>query len=64
MSDLVPRHAQSIVSEALEDTRVVLVNGVRQAGKSTLTRLAADRRPGTVVRLREKNASRTATGNC
>ena len=36
---LVPRRAQSIVSEALEDTRVVLVNGARQAGKSTLTRV-------------------------
>src|SRR5580698_8510189 len=57
MSDLVPRHAQSIVSEALEDTRVVLVNGARQAGKSTLTRLAADNRPGTVVRLLDDAAT-------
>jgi hypothetical protein len=53
MSDLVQRHAQSLVSEALEDIRVVLVNGARQAGKSTLTRLSrasrlgrAGKRPG------------------
>lgn len=50
-SDLVPRHAIIIVSEALEDTRVVLINGARQAGKSTLTRVAAGGRPGTLVRL-------------
>ncbi|WP_234391214.1 ATP-binding protein [Nocardia suismassiliense] len=36
-----PRHAETMVAEALEDTRVVLVNGARQCGKSTLVRLAA-----------------------
>jgi predicted AAA+ superfamily ATPase len=36
---------------------VVLVNGARQAGKSTLTRLAADGRPGTVVRLLDDAAT-------
>ncbi|HEY1916573.1 MAG TPA: ATP-binding protein [Streptosporangiaceae bacterium] len=51
LSELVPRRAQGLVSEALEDTRVVLVNGARQAGKSTLTRVAVDGRPGTIVRL-------------
>ena len=45
------------MSEALADTRVVLVNGARQAGKSTLTRLAADGRPGTVVRLLDDAAT-------
>src|ERR1700677_3791090 len=57
MSDPVPRRAQSLVSEALEDTRVVLVNGARQAGKSTLTRLTADSRPGTVLRLLDDAAT-------
>ncbi len=38
---LLPRRASSIVSEALGDTRVVLVNGARQSGKSTLVRLLA-----------------------
>jgi predicted AAA+ superfamily ATPase len=57
LPDLVPRRAQSLVSEALEDTRVVLVNGARQAGKSTLTRLTAQRLPGTVVRLLDDDAT-------
>ena len=34
--ELVPRHAQRLVEEALEDTRVVLLLGARQVGKSTL----------------------------
>jgi predicted AAA+ superfamily ATPase len=54
---LVPRHAESLVAEALADTRVVLVNGARQAGKSTLTRLAAGDRPGTVIRLLDDPAT-------
>ncbi|MCP2275077.1 hypothetical protein SAMN04244553_2440 [Nocardia amikacinitolerans] len=36
-----PRHAEAAVSAALEDTRVVLINGARQSGKSTLVRLVA-----------------------
>ena len=36
-----PRHAEAAVNAALEDTRVVLVNGARQSGKSTLARLVA-----------------------
>jgi predicted AAA+ superfamily ATPase len=43
--------------EALADTRVVLVNGARQAGKSTLTRLAAHRRAATVIRLLDDPAT-------
>jgi uncharacterized protein len=35
------RHAERAISEALEDTRVVLVNGARQSGKSTLLRQIA-----------------------
>jgi uncharacterized protein len=57
LPDLIPRRAQSLISEALEDTRVVLVNGARQAGKSTLTRLAAGSRAGTVVRLLDDAAT-------
>lgn len=33
---LLPRHASRLVEDALGDTRVVLVNGARQVGKSTL----------------------------
>lgn len=45
------------MSEALADTRVVLVNGARQSGKSTLTRLTANDRPGTVIRLLDDPAT-------
>ncbi|MCL1800803.1 MAG: ATP-binding protein [Promicromonosporaceae bacterium] len=37
----IPRHALDPVSTALQDTRVVLVNGARQSGKSTLVKRAA-----------------------
>lgn len=36
MGRIVPRRVSRAVREALEDTRVVLVNGPRQSGKSTL----------------------------
>lgn len=32
--ELIARHAEAQVAEALSDTRVVLVNGARQSGKS------------------------------
>src|SRR2546430_17392046 len=54
---LVPRHAEFLVTEALADTRVVLVNGARQVGKSTLTRLAGGDRPGTGIRLLDDPAT-------
>ncbi|MFE0146304.1 ATP-binding protein [Nonomuraea sp. NPDC059007] len=38
---LVRRHAEQAIKDALADTRVVLVNGARQSGKSTLVRLPA-----------------------
>src|SRR5215468_6529068 len=38
---LIPRRATSAVVEALTDTRVVLINGARQSGKSTLVRSLA-----------------------
>ncbi len=41
---LLQRHAAFAVSEALLDTRVVLVNGARQCGKSTLVRVVAESR--------------------
>ncbi|MPY85851.1 MAG: AAA family ATPase, partial [Actinophytocola sp.] len=37
----VPRRAEALVGAAVEDTRVVLVNGARQSGKSTLVRIVA-----------------------
>ena len=41
-SGTIARHAQSRISTALQDTRVVLVVGPRQAGKTTLARLYAN----------------------
>jgi hypothetical protein len=43
-SEFVPRRAAGAVTDALGDTRVVLVNGARQAGKSTLVRAVAGQR--------------------
>lgn len=43
MAGLIPRHARSMIEEALADTRVTLLLGARQVGKSTLaTQVAAD----------------------
>ena len=55
--DLIPRRAEDLVAEALADTRVILINGARQAGKSTLARLAAARAPGTAIRLLDDPAT-------
>ncbi|MQA93248.1 MAG: DUF4143 domain-containing protein [Streptosporangiales bacterium] len=41
MGRVLPRRAQTTVEDALTDTRVVLINGARQCGKSTLARVVA-----------------------
>jgi predicted AAA+ superfamily ATPase len=41
LGKLLTRHAEPSVSEALADTRVVLVTGARQSGKSTLVAVVA-----------------------
>ena len=55
--DLVPRKARQFVAEALADTRVVTLNGARQAGKSTLARLAAQASPHALTRLLDDPAT-------
>ena len=55
--NLIPRKAENLVAEALADTRVVTLNGARQAGKSTLARIAALGHPNTVVRLLDDPAT-------
>jgi hypothetical protein len=55
--DLVPRKAEGLVTEALSDTRVVTLNGARQAGKSTLARIAAGQHPNAVIRLLDDPAT-------
>jgi predicted AAA+ superfamily ATPase len=54
---LVPRKAESLVTEALTDTRVVALNGARQAGKSTLARIVAQRHPNALIRLLDDPAT-------
>jgi predicted AAA+ superfamily ATPase len=41
-----PRRAEGMAAEALADTRVVVINGARQVGKSTLAQRIARRTPG------------------
>jgi uncharacterized protein len=55
--ELVPRKAGPLVTEALSDTRIVTLNGARQAGKSTLARLAAQASPNALVRLLDDPAT-------
>lgn len=38
-----PRHVEPLLAEALADTPVVLLNGARQTGKSTLAQTLAAR---------------------
>jgi len=42
----ISRHAERLDAEALADTRVVVVNGARQVGKSTLAELIVARSAG------------------
>jgi len=53
----VPRKAGYLLAEALSDTRVVTLNGARQAGKSTLARLTVQASPSALVRLLDDPAT-------
>jgi predicted AAA+ superfamily ATPase len=58
---LFPRHARPLVLEALTDTRVVLVMGARQVGKSTLTRaIATEDHPARILTLDDKTTRDSA----
>lgn len=58
--DYLPRRASSLVLDALADTRVVVVNGARQVGKSTLAELVLKRHPGGVARFLDDPGTREA----
>lgn len=58
--ELYPRRAYERVLTALDDTRVVVLNGARQVGKSTLARLVAQDRTGAEVRYLDEAAVRAA----
>lgn len=55
-----PRHAQRNVVAALADTRVVVLNGARQTGKSTLARLVMADFPGSELRYLDEAPVRAA----
>jgi hypothetical protein len=57
---LYPRRARRSIEAALADTRVVVVTGARQTGKSTLARIVAADRPGTAVRYLDEAVEREA----
>lgn len=57
---LIPRHAAAAVREALRDTPVVLLNGPRQAGKSTLAQVVLAEIPGARAFTLDDAATRAA----
>ncbi len=59
MSELIGRRAESLIAEALTGFRVVIVNGPRQTGKSTLLELSA-RNAGSLVTLDDRDVLRVA----
>ncbi|MFC5946534.1 ATP-binding protein, partial [Micromonospora harpali] len=58
--DYVPRRATALVTEALADTRVVVINGARQVGKSTLAELVLRQGPNGVARFLDDPVTRAA----
>src|SRR5687768_1021396 len=61
--DYVERHAQVMVAEALEDTRVVVINGARQVGKSTLARRVFKKSAGGIARYLDDANMRSAAND-
>lgn len=49
--DYLPRRAAELVIDALADTRVVVINGARQVGKSTLAEVVLRQAEGGVARF-------------
>ncbi|MGQ0463988.1 MAG: ATP-binding protein [Sporichthyaceae bacterium] len=52
--DLLSRRSADAVRDALGDTRVVVVNGARQVGKSTLAQVIAREHPGCALRFLDR----------
>lgn len=63
MTSEIRRHAESMVAEALTDTRCVIVNGARQVGKSTLVRAITRRNPTVLERRLDRSADRAAAAS-
>jgi len=62
-ADYFPRRAAELVSEALGDTRVVIVNGARQVGKSTLAERVLHEVPRRQARFLDDPQTRLAAEN-
>ncbi|HEX5763754.1 MAG TPA: ATP-binding protein [Solirubrobacterales bacterium] len=61
MAALYPRASRPLLTEALTDTRVVMLMGARQVGKSTLARqIAREDHPAAIVNLDEQPAREAA----
>src|SRR5262250_1919634 len=58
--DYLPRRAADLVVEALADTRVVVVNGARQVGKSTLAEVVLRQAENGVARFLDDPVTRAA----
>lgn len=63
MTSEVRRHAESAVTEALSDTRCVVVSGARQVGKSTLVRAVTRGKPTVLERRLDRAADRAAAAS-
>jgi uncharacterized protein len=59
-ADLLVRRASDLVTEALVDTRVVVVNGARQVGKSTLAEVILRQRTDGLARFLDDPVTRAA----
>jgi uncharacterized protein len=59
-ADYIPRRAAELVSEALVDTRVVIINGARQVGKSTLAERVLHAAPRRQARFLDDPQTRLA----
>ncbi|MGH3952275.1 MAG: AAA family ATPase, partial [Pseudonocardiaceae bacterium] len=63
MDALIPRFAQERLAERAAAFRVVIVNGPRQAGKTTLLRLFQDGHGGSFRSMDDPTTLRTATND-
>jgi predicted AAA+ superfamily ATPase len=59
-ADYVPRRAADLIRDALQDTRVVVINGARQVGKSTLAEAVLRERPDGIARYLDDPVVRAA----
>ncbi|MDN3358212.1 ATP-binding protein [Actinomadura sp. DC4] len=59
-TDYVPRQAAELITEAIADTRVVVVNGARQVGKSTLAEMVLRQEKNGVARFLDDPVTRAA----